>query len=58
MGWTNVISSPTWSSWPSASPSSCKTEVAPAKGDSDSASFNSFPSSDEAPAIAILYKRP
>src|SRR5579863_8866875 len=55
IAWTKVISSPTWSSWPSASSPSSSMKLAAANGDSEMASFSSRPSGVDAPAIAILY---
>ena len=55
MACTKVISSPTWSNRPCASSSSSSEKLDAARGDSDSASFNSRPTRVEAPVIAILY---
>jgi len=45
MGWTKVISSPTWSNWPCAVSSSSRMKLDAASGESSSASFNSRPTS-------------
>src|ERR1035437_9376621 len=55
MAWTNVTSSPTWSSRPRDCSSSSSTRLAAPIGDSDKASFSSRPTSVDDPAIAILY---